>query len=62
MVENKVCVYSPFFQEMGPHLERKLEAEKNWEVRKAYYIDGPFPLFENDGKIKSDDGCRELIL
>jgi hypothetical protein len=59
---NKVCVYTPFYQEIGKHLEHHLEAEKESGVKLGIYIDGPFPLFEHDNKMKSDDGCRELIL
>ena len=63
MINNpKVCVYLPFFQEYGKHLERYLESCKNWGVKHIVAVDGAFPLFEHDGKDKSDDGSRELIL
>src|SRR2546425_1192124 len=55
------CVYVPFFNEAGPHLERQLESFLNWGVKKIYYVDGPFPTFPHDTD-KSTDGSRELIL
>jgi len=57
----EICVYMPVFQEKGPHLTRALDSFKNWEVKKVICIDGAFPLFEHEGKSKSDDGTREII-
>src|SRR5207245_3518371 len=55
------CVYVPFFNEAGPHLERQLESFLNWGVKKIYYVDGPFPTIPHESD-KSTDGSRELIL
>jgi hypothetical protein len=59
-MEFKNCIYIPFFQEAGPHLERLLESLENWNIKKAYFVDGPFPTFPHDHDI-STDGSREII-
>ena len=55
-------VYIPFYNEKGPHLIRLLNSLQNWEVKRAYFVDGPFPGYDDRGCTESDDGCREEIL
>jgi hypothetical protein len=55
------CTYTPVFNEHGPHLVRLLDSLKDWEVKRAYFVDGPFHNCLGHGAERSTDGTREII-